>query len=123
MRFLVAVLTLLGGCALHLHVELIGVAERRFLSQRLWQGKNAGLLSRKHDHFTPARRMRRDVRALTARTQGLDRFEFRVVGSGLRASAFSASVCSRVSGIGFRASVATFGFGFSSAGGGLGEAG
>ena len=30
-----------------------------------FEGK-AGLLIRKHDHYTPARKMRRDVRALTA---------------------------------------------------------
>jgi len=31
----------------------------------------AGSLIRKHDPYTPARKMRRDVRALTARNQGL----------------------------------------------------
>jgi len=31
------------------------------------KGGKAGLVIRKHDHFTPARKMRRDVRALTAR--------------------------------------------------------
>ena len=31
------------------------------------EGGEACLLIRKHDHYTPARKMRRDVRALTAR--------------------------------------------------------
>jgi len=38
------------------------------------QGEGAGLLIRNHDHFTPAREMRRDVRALTARNHPKGRF-------------------------------------------------
>ena len=34
----------------------------------------AGLLIRKHDYFKPARKMRRDVRALTARNHPEGRF-------------------------------------------------
>ena len=33
------------------------------------KGKKAGLLIRKHDQYTPARKMRRDVRALAARNK------------------------------------------------------
>jgi len=40
------------------------VAQRR--NPGAWEGGKAGLLIRKHDHFTPARKMRQDVRALTA---------------------------------------------------------
>jgi hypothetical protein len=36
-------------------------------AQSTAQGGVAVFLIRKHDHFTPARKMRRDVRALTAR--------------------------------------------------------
>ena len=37
-------------------------------------GGKAGLLMCKHDHYTPARKMRRDVRALTAHNHPEGRF-------------------------------------------------
>ena len=43
-------------------------------------GGGAGLFIRKHDHYTPARKMRRDGRALTARNQP----EGRRPGGGVR---------------------------------------
>jgi len=40
----------------------------------LQEGWGAGLLIRKHDHYTPAKKTRRDVRALTARDHPEGRF-------------------------------------------------
>ena len=37
-------------------------------------GEKTGLLIRKHEHFTPSRKMRRDVRAVTARNHPEGRF-------------------------------------------------
>ena len=60
--------------------EMLEVERRRRDRPRhvaqLWRGKGrkAGSLTRKHDHYTPTRKMRRDVRALTARNHPEGRF-------------------------------------------------
>jgi len=45
--------------------------QRHVWELRLPKGGDASLSIKKHDHYTPARMMRRDVRALTARDQGV----------------------------------------------------
>jgi len=50
-----------------INTRLIPVVEQFGLIQGFWVRGKASLLIRKHDHYTPARELRRDGRAITAR--------------------------------------------------------